>query len=222
MREGQAGVEALEKVPKQPSAAAPLLACTGGSVCFGLVAYHADPCHCHSLQKATILLPGFMTACRCHCYLTEQFYPNTAAMAPTPRGTAPSSFEQTWDDTDAAFLNPTALPIAKVPRAWERKQETKVTGEGRHKKVWRRYSMRSRAANTATPDEDEEEEQERDSRSRAVKKLQHMSPKAMEKSATLRTGRKRTFKATRWDRRKSVLPRRRPSDTCSNGMLNSS
>ena len=67
--------------------------------------------------------------------------------------------------------------------------------------------MRSRGANT--PDDDNEEE-EHDSRSRAVKKLQRLSPKAMEKTTSRPDGKKRAFKATRWDRRKSVLPSKKP------------
>lgn len=124
-------------------------------------------------------------------------------MVPSPRKRAPrTSFNQTWDGTDAASLDPASLPIVRIPRGWERKQETKKTEEGREKKIWRRFGLRSRA-----PDVDEEvDDEEHDVRSRAVKKQQHMSPKAMEKSTGKANGKRRTFKATRWDRRKSVLP----------------
>lgn len=131
-------------------------------------------------------------------------------MAPSPRkraqNTTTSTFNQTWDDNDAAFLDPSALPLSKIPRGWERKQEVKKNGQGREKKIWRRFNLRSRAANA--PDEDQEEQH--DSRSRAVKKLQHLSPQAMEKTTAGPNGKKRAFKATRWDRRKSVLPSRKP------------
>tara|TARA_R110002003_G_scaffold878_13_gene21776 strand:+ start:22193 stop:22597 length:405 start_codon:yes stop_codon:yes gene_type:complete len=124
-------------------------------------------------------------------------------MVPSPRKRAPRSpFRQTWDETDAAFLDPNSLPVARIPRGWERKQETKKTEEGREKKIWRRFNLRSRAPNTA----EEQDEEEHDVRSRVVKKQQHMSPKAMEKTASRLNGKKRAFKATRWDRRKSVLP----------------
>jgi hypothetical protein len=115
-----------------------------------------------------------------------------------------ASFNQTWDDTDAALLDPSALPVARIPRGWERKQETKKSGEDREKKIWRRFNLRSRASDAA----DEQSDEEHDARSRAVKKQQHMSPKAMEKTTQRLNGRKRAFKATRWDRRKSVLPSR--------------
>jgi hypothetical protein len=52
---------------------------------------------------------------------------------------------------------------------------------------------------------DEDDEEEHDTCSRVVKKLQRMSPDAMEKNATIIKGKRRAFKATRWDRRKSVL-----------------
>jgi hypothetical protein len=129
-------------------------------------------------------------------------------MVPSPRKRATrASFNQTWDGTDAATLDPSSLPIARIPRGWERKQETTKTEEGREKKIWRRFNLRSRASDAA----DEVDEEEHDARSRAVKKQQHMSPKAMEKSAAKSNGKKRTFKATRWDRRKSVLPSRTTS-----------
>ncbi|KAH7068642.1 hypothetical protein FB567DRAFT_585068 [Paraphoma chrysanthemicola] len=131
-------------------------------------------------------------------------------MVPSPRKRAPRSpFRQTWDETDAAFLDPNSLPVARIPRGWERKQETKKTEEGKDKKIWRRFNLRSRASDTT----EEQDEEEHDVRSRAVKKRQHMSPKAMEKTASRLNGRKRAFKATRWDRRKSVLPRKKISST---------
>jgi macrodomain Ter protein organizer (MatP/YcbG family) len=124
-------------------------------------------------------------------------------MVPSPRKRAPrAAFDQTWDDADAALLDPSSLPVARIPRGWERKQEVKKTEEGKDRKIWRRFNLRSRAENTT----EEVDEQEHDVRSRAVKKQQHMSPEAMEKISTKPNGKKRAFKATRWDRRKSVLP----------------
>jgi hypothetical protein len=128
-------------------------------------------------------------------------------MVPSPRKRAPRApFAQTWNDTDTASLDPGSLPVARIPRGWERKQETKKTDEGREKKIWRRVGLRSRAEDTTGVDDDEEH----DARSRAVKKRQHLSPRAMEKTASNINGKKRAFKTTRWDRRKSVLPSRHP------------
>ncbi|KAI4617138.1 uncharacterized protein J4E87_008378 [Alternaria ethzedia] len=129
---------------------------------------------------------------------------------PRKRAAPTATFDNTWNETNAAFLDPNALPVSKIPRGWERKQEVKRVGEGKEKKIWRRFNLRSRADDTPQEAEDEEE---RDARSRPVKRRQHMSPKAMEKSTSKLGGKKRAFKATRWDRRKSVLPRKRATQT---------
>ncbi|PVH98994.1 hypothetical protein DM02DRAFT_615370 [Periconia macrospinosa] len=132
-------------------------------------------------------------------------------MTPSPRNTTAPGFEHSWSEADASFLDPTALPIAKVPRAWERKQETKTTVGGKQKKVWRRYTTRSRATNVAPVDDDHDDDH--DSRFRPVKKLQRMSPQAIEKSSKMKGLKKSAFKTTRWDRRKSVLPRKKTART---------
>ena len=128
-----------------------------------------------------------------------------AAIAASPPKDAPA-FEQKWDETDAASLDPTSLPIQRLPRAWERKQEVKKVAKGKKKEIWRRHVTRSRTSD-ATPDQDPET----DGAARPVKRQQRMSPKTIEKSATSRFGKTRAFKATRWDRRKSVLPNRLPT-----------
>ncbi|CAE6995952.1 hypothetical protein PTNB73_04497 [Pyrenophora teres f. teres] len=134
-------------------------------------------------------------------------------MVPSPRKRAAptTTFDTTWNATDAAFLDPNALPVAKIPRGWERKQEVKRLGQGKEKKIWRRFNLRSHVHNTAQDDDDADDgdDDEQNARSRAVKRRQHMSPKAMEKTASKLNGKKRAFKATRWDRRKSVLPRKK-------------
>ncbi|KAJ4339408.1 hypothetical protein N0V95_007786 [Ascochyta clinopodiicola] len=141
-------------------------------------------------------------------------------MAPSPRKRMPSPrkrlppapFSQTWHETDAAHLDPNALPVARIPRGWERKRQVKQVGDGKEKSIWRRFSLRSSIAEAVDQDETEEDEHEHDAQSRAVKRRQRLSPKAMEKMQ----GNKRAFKGTRWDRRKSVLPRKRsahPTET---------
>jgi flagellar biosynthesis GTPase FlhF len=137
-------------------------------------------------------------------------------MVPSPRKRAAptTTFDTTWNETDAASFDPNALPVSKIPRGWERKQEVKRGGEGKEKKIWRRFNLRSRADDT--PHEEAEDEEEHDARSRAVKRRQHMSPKAMEKTTNKLNGKKRAFKATRWDRRKSLLPSR-PFTLCDFG-----
>ena len=128
--------------------------------------------------------------------------PHKRLLSPRKR-LPPTRFDQTWHETDTAHLDPSGLPIARIPRGWERKREVKQVSQGKAKSIWRRFSLRSSVADAA--EQSEEEEEEHDVQSRAVKRRQRMSPKAMEKL----DGNKRAFKATRYDRRKSVLPRTR-------------
>jgi hypothetical protein len=116
----------------------------------------------------------------------------------------PTPFNQTWHETDTAHLDPSALPVARIPRGWERKCEVKQASEGKAKSIWRRFSLRSSTADVQG-EETEEEEEGHDAHARAVKRRQRMSPKAMEKMP----GNKRAFKGTLWESRKSVLPRTR-------------
>lgn len=130
-------------------------------------------------------------------------------MAPSPRKRQlsprkrlpPTPFNQTWHETDTAHLDPSALPVARIPRAWERKREVKQDSEGKAKSIWRRFNLRSSI--TTGQQDDETEEEDHDAQSRAVKRRQRMSPKAMEKLH----GKKRAFKGTRWESGKST-PRR--------------
>ncbi|ORX95100.1 hypothetical protein BCR34DRAFT_619992 [Clohesyomyces aquaticus] len=129
-------------------------------------------------------------------------------MATPPPDTASSTFDQTWHETDAAFLDPTSLPVAKVPRAWERKQETKITRDGKQKKVWRRYTLRSQHTSSATTEDDDVEAQT--PHARPVKKLR-VRLEGMEQTSVKFQGQGRAFKNTQWDRRKSGLTRKRPT-----------
>lgn len=115
----------------------------------------------------------------------------------------PTPFNQTWHETDIAHLDPNALPVVRIPRGWERKCEVKQVREGKEKSIWRRFNLRSSVTNATT--ENEIEKEEHDVQSRAVKRRQKLSPKAME----MVQDNKRAFKGTRWERRKSALPRMR-------------
>lgn len=146
-----------------------------------------------------------------HSHTNQQLHAFFVAMAPSPRKRQssprkrlpPTPFSQTWHETDTARLDPNALPVARIPRGWERKREVKQVSEGKAKSIWRRFNLRSSIA--AGQEEDETEEEDHDAQSRAVKRQQRISPKAMEKIR----GNKRAFKGTRWESRKSVLPRTR-------------
>ncbi|OSS50797.1 hypothetical protein B5807_04701 [Epicoccum nigrum] len=116
----------------------------------------------------------------------------------------PTPFTQTWHETDTAHLDPSALPVARIPRGWERKREVKQVSDGKAKSIWRRIGLR-----TSTVQDDGTEEEDHEAQSRAVKRRQRMSPKAMEKMR----GKKRGFQGTQWDRSKSALPRKRSART---------
>ena len=136
----------------------------------------------------------------------QQFFPVSGAMVPSPRKRLasprkrlpPTPFTQTWHETDTAHLDPGALPVARIPRGWERKREVKQASDGKPKSIWRRISLRS-----SNVQEDETEEEDHEAQSRAVQRRQRMSPKAME----MLRGKKRGFQGTQWDRSKSALPR---------------
>lgn len=168
-----------------------------------LVACQRNPCpHAHDFSSFSSIFLFRVSLCQFFALLFDLRHDcrNMATTAASPRKDA-RAFEQTWDESDTAFLDPTSLPIQRLPRAWDRKQEVKKIGNGRTKEIWRKYGTRSRTSNAASNGDPED-----DIRARPVKRLQRMSPKAIEKSAASQFGKARAFKATRWDRRKSVLP----------------
>ncbi|KAJ4360599.1 uncharacterized protein N0V89_001165 [Didymosphaeria variabile] len=82
-----------------------------------------------------------------------------ASMAASPRKDA-HAFDQTWDASDTAYLDPTSLPIQRLPRAWDRKQEVRIDGNGKNRKkkeIWRKYGTRSRTCDAATNEDPEDD-----------------------------------------------------------------
>ena len=122
----------------------------------------------------------------------------------SPRKRARSTFDQdqAWRETDAAFLDPTTMAIPKVPRAWERKPKTTVR-DGKEKKVWRKYGLRSQ--NEDVNNESEGEADGPNSPARVVKKLR-VRPNDSLDASNGRKAKTRSARATQWDRRKSGLP----------------
>lgn len=133
-------------------------------------------------------------------------------MTPSPRKAAPA-FDSTWHETDVIFLNPTSLPLPKIPRAWERMPKLPFARDGKYKKVWRRYELRSQPiGQQSKPSPSEEEQEGSKSPARVVKKLRLKRGESGE-SAPIWEAKKPAFTATRWEWRKSVLPRKKPSHT---------
>ncbi|KAF2493249.1 hypothetical protein BU16DRAFT_528568 [Lophium mytilinum] len=134
-------------------------------------------------------------------------------MAPSPRKPA-STFDPTWHEPDVNFLNPASLPLQKIPRAWERAPKSPYARDRGYKKVWHKHGLRSHSAGEQTSATSAGEEEQDMSRSptRAVKKLRLKNEDALGNNVTVET-KKPTFSATRWDRRKSGLPRKKPHRT---------
>ena len=78
--------------------------------------------------------------------------------------------------------------------------------DGKYKKVWRRYELRSQLmGQQSKPSPSEEEQEGSKSPARAVKKLRLKRGESGE-SAPIWEAEKPAFAATRWEWRKSVLP----------------
>ncbi|KAF2200425.1 hypothetical protein GQ43DRAFT_464008 [Delitschia confertaspora ATCC 74209] len=125
-------------------------------------------------------------------------------MASSPRKRVRSTFDQTWQETDAAFLDPSSLPIPKLPRAWERKPETTTTRDGKQRKIYRRIGTRSQSDNTNNSSMEEVEDV---GSGRAVKKLRVRSNDTSDEVPSVKA-KARSSRATRYDRRQSALPRK--------------
>ncbi|KAF2749298.1 hypothetical protein M011DRAFT_484742 [Sporormia fimetaria CBS 119925] len=109
-----------------------------------------------------------------------------------------------WTDTDASTFSPSALPVAKRPRPWDRKPVV-VRKDGAEKKVWRRYATRSSTSGTVAP----EDVEELDERARATKRLQRVKPTELEFMAPRPHARVKMWKGMRYDRRVSGVMRKR-------------
>lgn len=121
-------------------------------------------------------------------------------MAPSPRKRA-AALSATWTDSDATSFDPAALPVARRPRAWERTPHV-TKRDGKKKKVWRTYATRSETSNKSGAAVAEE-----DAQVRAVKRQLRVRPTDLEHLPGTPRSRKRAFKATRFQRRESGLPR---------------
>ncbi|OJD40545.1 uncharacterized protein BKCO1_1000352 [Diplodia corticola] len=71
---------------------------------------------------------------------------NAPSSTPPPQQEQPSrpaSFGATWHESDASFLQPGAVPLPKVHHAWERQPHSPFKRNGKYRKVWKRYELRS-------------------------------------------------------------------------------
>ncbi|KAK8253207.1 hypothetical protein HDK77DRAFT_489874 [Phyllosticta capitalensis] len=66
--------------------------------------------------------------------------------------TRPSTFDASWDAADASVFDPTSLPLAKAPRAWERQPHSPFARNGKYRKVWKRNETRTTRSKTKAGD----------------------------------------------------------------------
>ncbi|KAK7556597.1 hypothetical protein IWX50DRAFT_656098 [Phyllosticta citricarpa] len=69
----------------------------------------------------------------------------TSTPPPAEQGqpTRPTTFDASWDATDASAFDPASLPLAKAPRAWERQPHSPFARNGKYRKVWKRNELRT-------------------------------------------------------------------------------
>ncbi|KAF2460408.1 hypothetical protein BDY21DRAFT_369426 [Lineolata rhizophorae] len=147
--------------------------------------------------------------------------PRKGAAAGRPTDTAAAALH--WSPGDATAFAPSILARPKVHRAWERQPKSPFARKSRYRKVWRRYDLRSTSRNRhATEetagglsahladhvDECDETIANASPSKRIVKKLRTGASAAMAKSTRIKGH--AGFEGTRWDRRKSGLPRKLP------------
>jgi len=120
-------------------------------------------------------------------------------------------FAATWSPSKKSVLDPESLPIGKQHKGWERQAHEPNNKEARYKKVWKRYDVKSGQENDCTEADKPEncDVQIRGKTSgtpkRVVKKLRVDAPVS---PFALTDNTQSESRATKWDRRKSALPRK--------------
>lgn len=108
-----------------------------------------------------------------------------------------AQFKATWSPSKTAALNPSNFPMSKQPRAWDRKACAPAAEQSRVKTVWKRYELRPPAQRLQSLTQITNMEGGNGAPAQAekvVKRARVDEP---------RDGKKVTYKATRWERRRS-------------------
>ncbi|KAF2842092.1 hypothetical protein M501DRAFT_385087 [Patellaria atrata CBS 101060] len=119
-----------------------------------------------------------------------------------------STFDTAWLEEDTEFLQPTTRP--KAHKAWERKAYSPYARQTKYRKVWKRYDLRTRAGQREQKSNADKEG------TTSAKGDMNRSPEKVVKRIRLASilG-ARVEKpdagaaATRWDRRRSLYPKRK-------------
>lgn len=125
-----------------------------------------------------------------------------------------SPFRPQWKDSDGKAFSAAHIAAQRAPRAWERQAQSPFDRKKGYKKVWRRYNLRKRG-DALEPMDDGKHDTDPPSDSEC---MAHRTPaRVVKKRRAGSTGpdvspRKRVqSRATKWDRRKSGLPRKQAS-----------
>src|SRR6266480_1475148 len=119
-------------------------------------------------------------------------------VSPVESTSAPPSFNASWSPSKTAALGPTNLPVAKTPRAWDRKPCNPSAEQSRIKKVWKRYELRAQPQTQQAPTKTNNGE--RPHLEKVVKRLRLQSPR---NDGETSPNSKANYAPTMWERRRS-------------------
>ncbi|KAK0644777.1 hypothetical protein DIS24_g8551 [Lasiodiplodia hormozganensis] len=112
--------------------------------------------------------------------------------------TRPASFEAKWKESDASFLQPSKIPVPKAHRAWERQPHSPFTRNGKFRKVWKRYELRSQP-DTETNAANTEKNSPAKSPRKVVKKRALEAPADPTATPGRKAPKNKAFAPTRWE-----------------------
>lgn len=133
------------------------------------------------------------------------------AMGPATSTSSKPPFQPDWKDSDADAFSILRVAAQKAPRAWERQAQSPFNRNKGYRKVWRRYNLRKRGD---APEPMDDGRHFTDSASDSECMAHRTAARVVKKRRAGSIGpdvspRKRVqSKATKWDRRKSGLPRK--------------
>ncbi|KAL1651903.1 hypothetical protein SLS58_000026 [Diplodia intermedia] len=110
----------------------------------------------------------------------------------------PASFGATWNESDASFLQPGAVPLPKAHRAWERQPHSPFKRNGKYRKVWKRYELRSEPDPQPGPANMEKKSPAKSPR-KVVKKRALDVPADPTATPGRRAPKSKAFAPTRWE-----------------------
>jgi hypothetical protein len=128
--------------------------------------------------------------------------PPDATTSIPPAESVQPSFNASWSPSKTAALGPVNLPVAKAPRAWDRKPCNPSTEQSRVKKVWKRYELRAQPQTQQMPTSPttKRSNSEPPPSEKVVKRLRLQSPLS-DGETSLNS--KSSYAPTRWERRRS-------------------